>query len=202
MYIITFLFSCSYLESIYYFVAHYYTLKPYVIKNVTKSAYLFLLFIFSSVFIIPSAIYGDYNNTLIKICGSLYVSNDFCALFHVKLNNTTKFHHIATSILLFYSWTIDFNENHIAKLIFLYTYISSANFGVNLFLGLRFFDEYKRFLNLLKNIIKHIYFGSFVVNVLLQIYFIDFTVSGTYIYSMLISLIIVDDIYLLKWLYN
>ena len=107
-------------------------LSPYVIKNILKGMYLAILSVFGIFVILP-----PYNNTVVKIFASLYVSNDFVGLFMVRLKLTTVMHHIASIIFLIYTWTTDFNNNRTAQMLLIYTWISSLNFGVNLYLGLR-----------------------------------------------------------------
>lgn len=173
----------------------YGSFNNYITKNLMKSIYLFFLFTAATFFIIP---YNEFNNDVVKIFASLYVSNDFMGLLKVKISFTTRLHHIVSSLLLLYSWTIDFNENKIAKAILMYTYISSANFGVNLYLALRFLGDF----DWLKRKVRIVYFVTFVINICLQLYILDMSANGVYIYITLLLLIIFDDIYLLKWLYK
>ena len=195
MYLILFVLSCLYLQVMYEILNGYGSFNNYITKNFMKSIYLWFLFIAASIFIIP---YEEYNNDVIKIFASLYVSNDFMGLIKVKLSLTTKIHHTVSFILLLYSWTIDFNKNQIAQAILFYTYISAANFGVNLYLALRFMGNFEW----LREKVRFIYLITFIFNICIQVYLLDTSVNGIYIYSMLISLIIIDDIFLLKWLYN
>ena len=195
MYLILFLISCFYLNFMYYVLDGYGSFNKYIIKNLMKSVYLFFLFIGATLFIVP---YHQFNNDVVKIFASLYVSNDVMGLMKVKLSMTTKLHHIVSFLLLLYSWTIDFNKNNIARAIFMYTYISALNFGVNLYLALRFLDDFEW----LRKIVRLVYMVTFFINIGLQAFVLDFNNNGVYIYIALLSMIIIDDIYLLKWLYN
>lgn len=195
MHLLIFIISCFYLHTMYYLLDGYGTFNNYIIKNLMKSIYLFFLFIGATLFIMP---FKEYNNDVVKVFASLYVSNDFMGLLKVKVSMTTKIHHIVSCLLMVFSWFIDFNENNIAQAILMYTYISSANFGVNLYLALRFLGDF----DWLKKKVRIVYAVTFIINICLQLYILDKTVNGVYIYIALISLIIVDDIFLLKWLYN
>ena len=184
MYVIIFGLSCFYLYGIYRMVDFH----PYIIKNVMKSIYLAFLSILGLFVILP-----PYNNNIVKAFASLYVSNDFMGLFMVNLNTTTILHHLVSFVFLVYSWTIDFNTNKTAQNILIYTWISSINFGVNLYLGLRKIYD----VEWLRHIVKHIYLLSFSINVIYQL----IHASNIYYWCFLLF-IIVDDSYLLKWLYK
>lgn len=195
MYLIIFIISCFYLHFMYNLLNGYGSFNNYITKNFMKCIYLFFLFVGASIFIMP---YKTYNNAVIKVFASLYVSNDFMGLIKVKLSITTKMHHIVSFLLLIYSWSIDFNENNIAQAIFMYTYISAANFGVNLYLALRFMDKF----DWLRRIVRVVYLVTFFINIGLQYYILNLNQNGISIYLLLLSMIIIDDIYLLKWLYH
>ena len=78
MYHLSFVLSCMYLYGMYKTI----DLDAYVLKNVMKSVYLAFLSVLGLLVIVP-----PYNNTLVKVFASLYVSNDFMGLFMV--NNGT-----------------------------------------------------------------------------------------------------------------
>ena len=99
MYLILFVLSCLYLQIMYEILNGYGSFNNYITKNFMKSIYLFFLFISASIFIIP---YEEYNNDVIKIFASLYVSNDFMGLIKVKLSLTTKIHHTVSIICHLY----------------------------------------------------------------------------------------------------
>lgn len=195
MYILTLIISCVYLNFMYYVLNGYGSFNNYIIKNLMKSIYLFFLFLAASIFIIP---YNEYNNNVVKVFASLYVSNDLMGLIKVKLNLTTKIHHVVSCCLLLYAWTIDFNKNNIAQAIFMYTYLSAANFGVNAYLGLRFLGDFEW----LRHKVTPIYLITLIINVVLQFYILDLKTDGVRLYIFFIFLIIIDDMYLLKWLCN
>mgnify|MGYP001271038033 FL=1 len=184
MYHLTFALSCLYLYGMYKTV----DLDPYVMKNVMKSVYLAFLSVLGLLVIFP-----PYNNNMVKIFASLYVSNDFMGLFMVRLNWTTICHHMVSTLFLCYTWTVDFNTNPTAQHILIYTWISSINFGVNLYLGLRKLDDFEW----LKYRVRGIYVLTFCMNIVYQVW----NATNPY-YWMFLIFIIVDDIYLIKWLYK
>ncbi len=153
-----------------------------------KSFYLFILSFFGLFVIFP-----PYSNNIIKVFASLYVSNDFMGLFMVPLHFTTVLHHSVSLVFLLYSWSIDFNTNKTAQNILIYTWLSSLNFGVNLYLGLRKIKQ----VEWLRHVSKHIYLITFIVNIVYQVIH-----AKNPFYWCLLTFIIIDDLYLLHWLYK
>ena len=197
-----------------YFNRFKYDKKLYIIKNIVKSIILFYLSI-TTIQIIPSIIHNcNYNNDLIKKYASLYVGNDIIALLFVpNLPLTTKLHHSVTTILLFYSLNIDYNNSlNIGRLLLIYSIMSCYSFLVNLYLGLRFFINKNNILDKIINTIRimsyYIYIICCGINWSIQLYLIGKTIFNQLfnysylIYCLLLTIVINDDIVLIKWLKN
>lgn len=197
MYIVSFFGSCIYLYFMYEILDGYGSFNNYVTKNFIKGIYLALLFFAGTIFIIPYFFTYNLNNNLVKCFGSLYASNDFMGLLKVKLNLTTLFHHLVTSVFLLYIWQTDFNSNPISRAILIYTYLSSASFAVNIYLAVRFMGDF----TWLRKKVKWIYLITFILNVSMQFFIVSTDSFISYVYVSLLMLIVVDDIYLLKWLF-
>lgn len=197
MYIVAFFGSCMFLYLMYEILDGYGSFNNYVTKNFIKGIYLALLFFAGTIFIIPYFFTYNLNNNLVKCFGSLYASNDFMGLMKVKLNLTTLFHHLVTSVFLLYIWQTDFNSNPISRAILIYTYLSSASFAVNIYLAVRFMGDF----TWLRNKVKWIYLITFILNVSMQFFIVSTDSFISYVYVSLLMLIVVDDIYLLKWLF-
>ena len=91
-------------------------------------------------------LYDIYNNRWINqdlnMIASAYVSNDIMGLILLKkLPLSTKLHHITSTTLLLYSYTLDFSENNIGRLLFILTIFSTYSFLVNFYLALRYFKS-------------------------------------------------------------
>lgn len=194
MYITVFFASCAFLSTMYYVTDKYEMADAYSTKNIIKGCYLAVLFVFATILILP---YSEYDNTLTKTFASLYVSNDFIGTLKVKLSKTTLCHHIVCMIMLVYTWNIDFNSDPVANMIFYLTYMSSMSFGVNLYLGLRKLID----VNWARPIVFYIYLFACCMNIFLQWYLYK---PADYMacYLILLTFIVVDDIKLLKWLFQ
>ena len=171
----------------------------YVVKNITKGIYLSFLVILGWFMIIQDAMIDVFDNRTIRIVASMYVSNDVVGLFRVSnLPTSTRLHHSATVIFLLVAWNVDFEQSNVGQLLLLYTYFSAISFPVNLYLGLRLcYDD----MDWLKSLSKYIYAFGCMCNWYIQFqFFIPST--ETYMYTVLLLLIIMDDIVLLKWLWK
>lgn len=170
----------------------------YVVKNITKGIYLAFLVLFGFFFIIYPIFNNQYDNNTIRMFASLYVSNDFIGLYRVSnLPTSTRLHHTASIVFLLAAWTIDFQTSVVGQMLLLYTYFSAIAFPVNLYLGLRLCYD----VAWLRKIAKYIYSISCALNWYVQYQW--FTVEPSVMaYVTLLSVIVFDDIVLLRWLWN
>lgn len=171
----------------------------YVVKNVIKGCYLCFLVVAGGFMILPGIFYNRWDNDTIRIFASMYVSNDFVGLYRVStLPTSTRLHHTASIIFLLVAWSIDFQSSNVGQLLLMYTYFSALSFPVNLYLGLRLcFDN----LLWLRSLSKYIYLVSCLINWYVQI---TWSVMGpdTLVYMFLMTVIVADDIILLRWLWT
>ena len=230
-YLINLLLFCTINNFAYYFVPtflnyneNFIKLKTekqkYVVKNIIKSANLFLL--------IPNTTYLVYcvlfdiqlNNNFVKTFASYYVANDIVALIKVEnLPKTTMFHHIMTTILLFVNYFIDYENldpSSLAKLLIIYTCFSCYPFAVNTYLGMRFLEykedennkltlkqiRFNNFLEFLRHSSYYIYLVCIICNWAYQVYdLLNYPFNFIrVIYIMCMTPIINDDLVLLSWL--
>tara|TARA_B110000967_G_C18807327_1_gene521718 strand:+ start:599 stop:1285 length:687 start_codon:yes stop_codon:yes gene_type:complete len=179
--------------------------QQYVQKNIVKSINLACLTVYGvSQIIYPVVMYNTWDNNIIHICGVFYSSNDFVALLYVnKLSQTTKNHHKITVFLSFVALTVDFKTSTFGKMMFIYTFSSTATYLVNTYLGIRFLYE-KDDLTIMKRSARNIYGVSLLLNWCWHIQWCinNFNLLGVqhYLYFLLLFFIIKDDVLLFKWL--
>jgi hypothetical protein len=182
---------------------HFKTLEDekqyYVVKNLLKACYLCFLVVLAIVCFGPYLFYGLWPNTLLRSLASMYVSNDIVGLYRVKgLKTSTRLHHYTTFLFLMLSWTVNFQESKIAKLLFLYTFASALTFPVNAYLGLRYCYDRGTLIEL-QSTAYYVYAVVCFINWALHLWLYD---SSCWAYYALILLVVYDDIVLLKWLYK
>ena len=174
--------------------------KHYVVKNLMKAVYLCFLALIGLPFF-GLSFTGYFPNNPIKILAGLYCSNDCVGLYKVeKLPTSTRLHHLVTSVFLIASYTVDFQTNRVAQMLFYYTYFSACTFCVNAYLGLRFCYDYSDIKDY-HHFSKHIYAASCLFNWIVQFYMIGSTVYD-FAYCGLLLFIVYDDIVLLNWLWK
>jgi hypothetical protein len=173
--------------------------QVYIVKNVVKSIYLFILAVSAPLII------RTWENHMIKIFAALYVSNDLMGMIVCpNLPTSTRIHHMTSVLFLMAAFMVDFTTNHIAQMLFYYTYASALAFTVNAYLGLRLCyerDNHPKWLRNLKHIAKYSYLFICIGNWCHQMYLMEWVYEES-IYCFMISLIIIDDILLLRWLFK
>lgn len=186
--------------------------RLYVVKNLVKSFVLACITIFGTPHFYNNFLESKFDNEIIYKFGALYVSNDIIALCVVKkLSLSTKLHHFITTLLLFYSFTLDFNNlENPGLLMYIYTILSSYSFLVNFYLGVRFLKEKEgimaNYIDICKIYAYYIYIISCSVNWALHLFIIALAtfaglISMQYvIYFILLEFIVYDDLVLLDWL--
>ena len=175
------------------------TRQYYVVKNVIKGIYLAILVLAGAFTILPGIFYDNWNNNIIRIFASMYVSNDFVGLYRVTvLPTSTRLHHTASIILLLVAWNIDFQNSNVGQLLLVYTYFSALAFPVNLYLGLRMCYED---LHQLRDISTYVYLLSCLCNWYFQMYWVVLDLD-TIMYLLVMCAIVMDDIILLRWLWS
>lgn len=197
-----------------------YNKKLYIVKNITKSYFLFFIFVIGTKRLLNFIIYDIYDMDEVRFYGSIYVSCDLFALIIIpKLPKTTKIHHISTLFLLSIVGYYDANEKDVVKFICIYTMWSYLSFIVNLYLGIRFFiiDKenltYKEKINnkiidLIRIFAYYNYLICCIFNwsihsyyIIRKIYNLDMDLV-TLIYLGFLVPIIKDDLVLMSWLKN
>lgn len=208
--------SCIFVRSMYYVidaklkksVAIYSSLpvfrQMYIQKNFIKSIYLALLTVYATIKVIwPIASQNKWNSYAIHRLAALYVSNDFTGLVCVdKLPQTTKIHHIVTTILVFVALGINFQTSDIGQAMLVYTMASSAAYVVNLHLALRWLAA-RNSLVWLRYIAGSVYVSTCTISWSWHIWW-AFTRAhfniGHVFYFLLLGWIVRDDIILMQWL--
>lgn len=187
------------------FVSLPYDKQSYVSKNIAKSILLFALTLWSVPAIFYPIMLGVWNSYTMKLCAALYGSVDFMGLLVVpNLPKTTKYHHVVSTILIWSSFFITFEEINVSRILAIYALFSTYAFSVNAYLGLRFIGFYDR----LRKFAKYNYILCCLMNWSIQlciIYSHYMTGHFTFWYIIVIVLlgfIVRDDLILISWLRN
>lgn len=208
------LFFIVYLQKyIYYFgdnllLKHYsnelsFYKRRYIIKNIWKSFLLFIILLSNITTFFDGFVNNKWSNLSFKFWGTIYASVDLGGLYYVRgLPKETIIHHIIVNILGFLNFITDYNLSGYYRSMLIYTYFSVLPFIVNFYLGCRYLDKNKLRIKKIAKLSYYIYSLSLSLNILSQVIFFyssKFSYS-IFIYLFFYTLIINDDIKLIKFL--
>lgn len=184
--------------------------KRYVIKNVIKAIYLYILTIFNIMCIKNMLLNDIWDNNTIKLMGLMYCLPDFISLFRVpNMHRATIQHHMTTTTLATLNLFIDYSKDNHWRGMIIYAYLSMLTGIVNFYLAFRLIYKNDQ-ICFKKNLAKTsfvVYLVSLILNWSYQIYVISrwvmiFPLLGLYAYIFLIAFVVNDDIILLSFLYH
>ena len=188
----------------------------YVVANLCKAASLALLSFSTRFWIgVYRCIHLDqYVNLEMKRCVIIYIANDVAALFMVpRLPGSTILHHVATAGIALIDCAINLTLPGwsgllgVAKMSLIYGIISTPNFMVNAYLGLRVVYPKAKW-GLLVSSCMFVYIACCAVNWTMHAYWLaglawswDISVY-TLLYLLPVSAMVHDDVVLIKWLWR
>ena len=174
--------------------------KLYIQKNIVKAMYLMILSFVSTFYFM----FYEWDNAVLRILAACYCSNDIVGLYRCEnLPISTRVHHVTSACFLIFTYTIDFTVSRVGQLLVYYTYFSALAWPVNLYLGLRLCFEIEPYwLMDLRWYSKWWYAILCTINWGVQMYLLSSLNIEAGVYTLMIILIIVDDIILLKWLFK
>ena len=171
--------------------------KKYILKNVVKAGVLSVLLLLS---IVTMVFVPSWSSVIYKYLGSIYVSNDFVALWilYHDLKTSTKIHHLVTNVAIIIYWNLDMEEYLEAKLLFFYAFFSLATFYVNLYMGLRLCYK-ENDLEVLKKICMYGYPLVLMLNWIVQLSQMWSAGGAALWFVIIILLVLYDDLVLVHW---
>ena len=187
----------------------------YVVANLCKSFFLGCMALSPRYWkLVYQSYYLDNMDAIyVKRCAILYVGTDLVALFMVpKLPRSTIFHHIVTTVLIVTVCALNmeikgyFGITGVGKMLILYGIFSTIPYLVNAYLALRVVYSKAKWLDIVVKLslwayilccalnwsIHLIWLGTLIMNMELSI--------ASVVYIAAISMMVNDDIVLIKWL--
>ncbi len=191
--------------------------KWYVVANLSKTFFLAAMALGTRYWVgaYRSFYLDKFPVVELKRCSMLFMVTDLVALYMVpKLPRSTKFHHVATSTLCLLFSSIDPSIEGwggllgVSKMTILYGMFSTIPFTVNAYLGLRVVYPEAKWLAGLARLSLWLYITCCAVNWTTHSLWLgglafnmDISVA-TVLYFVPISVMINDDITLIKWLWK
>jgi hypothetical protein len=181
--------------------------KFYTISNLIKAGVLAAVTPFVSVELFNVVVYDSWNGNQLRNLGCIYAIPDFVSLLLVRrMSYTTIFHHICVCIFNYFSIQNDYSEENVVRLIAVYAAFSTFAYCVNMLLASRFLGVNPSVVRLLSIGALLVYVACCAVNWTWQVAYLRRLIGGPndhwtiYVYMLLISFVMWDDIVLMRWL--
>ena len=186
--------------------------QMYTVSNLLKSFLLAGITPGAGYILYNSMAKGIWDNTMITNIGILYSIPDGVSLILVKkMETSTKIHHLIVCLFNFMNIYVDHSSGSIMGCVLIYACFSTFAFMVNFMLGVRFLTNNKKMETFLARISFLIYTSCCLINWTWTSYYMkslynkcdDWSCGATfYIFGILFSNIVYDDIVLNRWLYR
>lgn len=160
-----------------------------------------------TLYIIYSILYNNVIPNYVPVFGSLYAALDMSSTIYNYSNNhiSTNIHHVCVQLLFLNCIIYNWNINTLCCPIILYASFSALSFLVNYRLAIRGTDD--KYEYIINKICLYCYSFFSVINWFIQIYIIFFVKDLNYyyyiekpLYISTIILVVMDDLYLIKYL--
>jgi len=182
--------------------------KFYVLSNLIKSAVLFS-YCPLAVHVLWEALAHDrWSTARIRNMGVLYAIPDFVSLFLVsRMSITTKLHHICVVVFMVYNLYTDYDTESVARALVVYAVFSTFAYLVNLLLASRFLQIGATASLFMSALALGLYAGCLGINWTWQVRFLwqlwwNNPSIGIYIYCSFMSMVVYDDVVLVRWLWS
>jgi len=186
--------------------------KFYVLSNLMKSAVLLAYTPSAAVTLFLALVHDVWSTPRIRALGVLYAIPDAVSLLLVsRMAMSTKVHHICVVLFMGVNLLVSYEQETVGRALVVYAVFSTFAYLVNLLLASRFLPVSPGLSLLLSLLALGIYSGCLAVNWTWQVRFLThLATSGPsalhgaciVVYLALISLVVRDDVVLVKWLWK
>jgi len=182
--------------------------KFYVLSNLVKSGVLLAYSPICIKLLYLTLAHGEWSTPRIRNMGVLYAIPDFVSLLLVKrMSMSTKVHHVCVVLFMLVNLFVEYEQESVGRALVVYAIFSTFAYLVNLLLASRFLAISAR-LSLAMSALALVVYGACLgINWTWQLAFLgrlwmrDHTSLPLYVYMALISMVVYDDIVLIKWLW-
>jgi len=182
--------------------------KFYVLSNLIKSAVLFSYCPLAVQCLYQALVLDVWSTARIRNLSVLYAIPDFVSLFLVsRMSITTKLHHICVVLFMLHTLSTDFDEESVARALVVYAVFSTFAYLVNLLLASRFLQIGTAASLFMSIVALGLYAGCLGINWTWQVRFLwDLwwrrPSVGIYVYCSFMSMVVYDDVVLVRWLWS
>ena len=149
-----------------------------------------------------------WDNGRIRNLGVLYAIPDFVSLFLVsRMSVTTKLHHVCVVIFMLFNLFTDYSELGVSRALVVYGVFSTFAYLVNLLLASRFLKIGTIASLCMALVALAVYTSCLAINWTWQTQFLwnlwwTKPSYGIYVYLSCISMVVYDDVVLVRWLWS
>ncbi len=177
----------------------------YVLMNLIKSGALLSYTPMAMTLLYETLWKNEWNSNKIRIMGTLYCIPDFVSLFIVsKMAVSTRVHHVVVCVFNIVSVYNDYTQVNVIRAIMVYAVFSTFAYLVNLLLASRFLPTTYSVRTMLSVGAVTVYAACCVINWAWQAWFLSSIIKtqpvSVVIYLCFLSMLISDDIILMRWL--
>jgi hypothetical protein len=182
----------------------------YVISNLVKSGVLLAYSPMCAKLLYSALLHDEWSTPRIRNMGVLYAIPDFVSLLLVRrMATSTKIHHVCVVLFMLVNLVVEYEHESVGRALVVYAVFSTFAYGVNLLLASRFLAVSEVLAFIMSTLALLIYGSCLAVNWTWQLAFLSRLWMGDhrwslplYVYVALISLVVYDDVVLMKWLWG
>lgn len=181
--------------------------KFYIIGNLIKAGILISITPFACVHLVKIIVFEEWESNILRNLGCIYTIPDFISMVIVRrMRWSTWVHHACVVLFNYFSIMNNYQHENVCRCVVVYAAFSSFAYCVNVLLASRFLGVSVNVARVLSFVALVVYALCCAVNWAWQVYYLRrLIISGhdhwtVYVYMLLISLVMWDDIVLNSWL--
>ncbi|CAC9439275.1 conserved hypothetical protein [Leishmania infantum JPCM5] len=181
--------------------------KFYIIGNLIKAGILISITPFACVHLVKIIVFEEWESNILRNLGCIYTIPDFISMVIVRrMRWSTWIHHACVVLFNYFSIMNNYQHENVCRCVVVYAAFSSFAYCVNVLLASRFLGVSVNVARVLSFVALVVYALCCAVNWAWQVYYLRrLLISGhdhwtVYVYMLLISLVMWDDIVLNSWL--
>lgn len=181
--------------------------KFYIIGNLIKAGILISITPFACVHLVKIIVFEEWESDTLRNLGCIYTIPDFISMVIVRrMRWSTWVHHACVVLFNYVNIMNNYQHENVCRCVVVYAAFSSFAYCVNVLLASRFLGVSVNVARVLSFVALVVYALCCAVNWAWQVYYLRrLLISGhdhwtVYVYMLLISLVMWDDIVLNSWL--
>ncbi|KPI85220.1 hypothetical protein ABL78_5728 [Leptomonas seymouri] len=181
--------------------------KFYIIGNLIKAGILISITPFACIHLVKIVVFDEWESNILRNLGCIYAIPDFISMVIVRrMRWSTWVHHACVVVFNYFSIMNNYQHENVCRCVVVYAAFSSFAYCVNVLLASRFLGVSANVARVLSFVALVVYALCCAVNWAWQAFYLRRLLTTghdhwtVYVYMLLISLVMWDDIVLNRWL--